>query len=149
MESGSQVSPQKVDFRFRLRTDTSTVEGILLDYIRSGYHPSFPAKEMLVRAVRAFWLPFAYSDRQDLQVAPAFVKRLAQEAISSLRQQIRDIERIFDLESDVTFPCKVTSSIPFLPYPVQAAAERVPELISANVSNFDVDDMEIKGDPFS
>ena len=148
MESGSQVSPQKVDFRFRLRTDTSTVEGILLDYIRSGHHPSFPAKEMLLRAMRAFWLPFAYSDRQDIQVAPAFVKRLAQEAISSLKQQIRDIERIFDLESDVTFAYGLAPpATAFVPRPVQAVAERVPEFVS--VSSFDVDDMKIDGDPFS
>ena len=137
-KSGDTMPPEEVDFRFRIRTDTNTVEGILLNYVRSGYHPSFLAKEMILRALKAFWLPFAYGDRQDLQVSSAFLKRLAQEAVSSLKQQIRDIEQSFDLESDVNVPYGLTTlTIPFVPYPVQSPVERVPTADTTSANNFE------------
>ncbi len=148
-KNGDTMPPEEVDFRFRIRTDTNTVEGILLNYVRSGYHPSFLAKEMILRALKAFWLPFAYGDRQDLQVSSAFLKRLAREAISSLKQQIRDIERSFDLESEVNVPYGFsTSTMPFVPYPVQAPVECVLTATATSVNNFELDTLEIEGDPF-
>lgn len=148
-KSGDTMLPEEVDFRFRIRTDANTAEGIVFDYLRSGYHPSFSAKEMILRAVKGFWLPIAYSDRQDLQVPSAFLKRLAREAISSLKQQIRDIERSFDLESEVNVPYGFsTSTMPFVPYPVQTPVERVPTAAATSVNNFDPDTLEIESDPF-
>lgn len=105
--------PHPVDFRFRMQTQTSTSEGVLLDYIRNGYHPSFSAKEMVVRALKAYWLPFAYRDHQDVLVIPAMQKRLAREAISSLKQQIRDLEQSFELVSETSEPIGLaTTGIP-------------------------------------
>lgn len=118
--------PHPVDFRFRMQTQTSTSEGVLLDYIRNGYHPSFSAKEMVVRALKAYWLPFAYRDHQDVLVIPAMQKRLAREAISSLKQQIRELEQSFELvsETSVAFPA-TASAIPLILHGSQQSFENL------------------------
>ena len=136
---------QKVDFRFRLRTSATTGEGVVLDYIRNGYHPYFPPREMILRAIKAYWLPFAYSERQDLQLSEASLKRLAQEAVSSLEQQIKDIERTFSLERDIGLYRSPSASMPLIPATVQPTVESVPATIS---NTFDTSALEIESDPF-
>ncbi len=95
------LSSQTVDFRFRLRIAADTPEGILLAYLRHGDHPSFSVKEMVIRALKAYWLPFAYLDHPDLQLTTPRQKRLAQEAVFSLKQQAREIEQAFELEAGI------------------------------------------------
>lgn len=109
------LTSRQVDFRFRMKAHTNTSEGILLDYIRNGCHPFFSAREMVVRALKAYWLPFAYRDHQEVLMIATMQKQLAREAISSLKQQIRDLEQSFELvaETSVTYPV-AASAIPLV-----------------------------------
>lgn len=144
-ELNQESVPEKVDFRFRMETDTSTVEGILLNYVRNGYHPSFTTKEMVLRALKGFWLPYAYRDYRKLQTLPIFLKQLAREAIASLKQQARDLERIFELEGETSFPIYTIPGV-FIP-PHQS--EQLQVKGTADDSNgSEWDQLAIENDPF-
>ena len=92
---------KKIDFRFRMRTDTASALGILFDYLSEGSYPPYSSREMVIQALKSYWMPFAYcrSDFSQRSVA----KRLARESIASLQQQIRELEEYFELvETDST-----------------------------------------------
>ena len=92
---------KKIDFRFRMRTDTASALGILFDYLSEGSYPPYSSREMVIQALKSYWMPFAYcrSDFNQRSVA----KRLARESIASLQQQIRELEEYFELvETDST-----------------------------------------------
>ncbi len=138
--------PGRVCFRFRLDTNANTVEGILLDYIQcSQYHPSFSAKEMVLKALKAFWLPYAYDDCQNLQVAPTFVKKLVREAILSLKQHIRELELMFEIESETSFPLYMA---PAIPIPSHQSQQQPTNGTTDKNSDFAYDHLAIKSDPF-
>ena len=87
---------KKIDFRFRMRTDTASALGILFDYLSEGSYPPYSSREMVIQALKSYWMPFAYC-RSD------FNQRLARESIASLQQQIRELEEYFELvETDST-----------------------------------------------
>ncbi len=90
---------QKVDFQLQIETDTSNEVGIVLNYIERGDHPDFSAREMVLKAVKAFWLPYVYYDKHLSSVSIHLYKHIAREAVARLKEQIREIERIFKLES--------------------------------------------------
>jgi hypothetical protein len=86
---------EQLDIRFRFRPLHSTPDGVLLNYLKRKTLPSV-SQEMVLKALRAFWLAEAYQHcggkrSQDL-------KKLAQNMILSLEEQANYLRTIFGIE---------------------------------------------------
>gem|GEM_PF-2333911 len=83
-----------------------TPDSVVLDYLKSGVSPN----ELVLRAIRAYWLPFAYQAtgvRNQAELAAA-----AQEAIFCLEGQIEQLRQAFGLKPEelVSYQQEVVSS---------------------------------------
>ncbi|NET37678.1 MAG: hypothetical protein F6K19_37615 [Cyanothece sp. SIO1E1] len=95
--------PSRYDYRLRIQIPVDSSEATLLEYIKQERHPVFSHKEMVLSALRAYWLPFAYEDaqRQQAEIQPEKLKRLAQDAIYRLKQQALYLQEVFGLGRDL------------------------------------------------
>jgi len=71
---------KQIDFAVRYQPDPGTPDGILLEYIRDS--KIVPSREMVFQALRAFWLPLAYSSTGEL--TPEEEMHLVMEAVYAL-----------------------------------------------------------------
>ncbi|HBL13458.1 MAG TPA: hypothetical protein DD379_19085 [Cyanobacteria bacterium UBA11162] len=73
---------------------TGTPDSIVLDYLKGGVSPN----ELVLRAIRAYWLPFAYQAtglRNQAELVMA-----ARESILCLLGQIEQLQQAFELEPE-------------------------------------------------
>ncbi|WP_157453234.1 hypothetical protein [Coleofasciculus chthonoplastes] len=94
------------DILFRFQPMADTPDSVVLDYLKSGVSPN----ELVLRAIRAYWLPFAYQAtgvRNQAELAAA-----AQEAIFCLEGQIEQLRQAFGLKPEelVSYQQEVVSS---------------------------------------
>lgn len=95
------MSAKKFDYRVRIQVAAESPDGILLDCIKNERHQSYSHKEMLLWALRAYWMPIAYQLRREqgeLSLSDAQMKRIAQDAIHQLKQQISYLQSTFGIE---------------------------------------------------
>lgn len=95
------MSTKKFDYRVRIQVAAESPDGILLDCIKNERHQSYSHKEMLLWALRAYWMPIAYQLRREqgeLSLSDAQMKRIAQDAIHQLKQQIAYLQSTFGIE---------------------------------------------------
>jgi hypothetical protein len=99
----NDVKPGRYDYRSRIQVPVDSPEAALLEYLKQERHLIYSHKEMVLSALRAYWLPFAYADRQrhGAPVAQDDLKRLAQDAIHRLKQQALYLQEAFGLEREV------------------------------------------------
>lgn len=93
------MSIKKFDYRVRIQVAADSPDGILLDCLKNERHQSYSHKEMLLWALRAYWMPIAYQLQQEQGKRPlseSQIKRMAQDAIHQLRQQIAYLQSTFD-----------------------------------------------------
>ncbi|HAG85187.1 MAG TPA: hypothetical protein DCL61_29565 [Cyanobacteria bacterium UBA12227] len=95
---------KQLDINFRFRPLLSTPDGILLNYLKK-QETSIISHEMILKALRAFWLPEAYQEsgkkkRQEL-------KKLAQNMILVLEEQANYLRTVFDIERQGISPVPV------------------------------------------
>ncbi|MBW4440372.1 MAG: hypothetical protein KME10_03880 [Plectolyngbya sp. WJT66-NPBG17] len=92
---------RKFDYRVRVQVAAESPDGILLDFLKNERHRSYSHKEMLLWALRAYWMPIAYQLRREQgeqSLTEAQLKRMAQDAIYQLRQQIAYLRSTFGIE---------------------------------------------------
>ncbi|MBD1822936.1 hypothetical protein H6F51_10600 [Cyanobacteria bacterium FACHB-DQ100] len=97
------MSTRKFDYRVRIQVAAESPDGILLDCIKNERHQSYSHKEMLLWALRAYWMPIAYQLRREqgeLSLSDAQMKRIAQDAIHQLRQQITYLQSTFGIDQN-------------------------------------------------
>ncbi|BAU15921.1 hypothetical protein LEP3755_64870 (plasmid) [Leptolyngbya sp. NIES-3755] len=97
------MSTKKFDYRVRIQVAAESPDGILLDCIKNERHQSYSHKEMLLWALRAYWMPIAYQLRREqgeVTLSDAQMKRIAQDAVHQLRQQIAYLQSTFDIDQN-------------------------------------------------
>jgi hypothetical protein len=77
--------PDRVHFEFRVSPKSSSVEGILLNFLRSG-EERYPLSknELVMKALKLCWLPFAL--RESGLKTKAELKKIAEATIYSVFQ---------------------------------------------------------------
>ncbi|MCY6493381.1 hypothetical protein [Leptolyngbya sp. GGD] len=99
------MSTKKFDYRIRIQVAADSPDGILLDCLKNERHQSYSHKEMLLWALRAYWMPIAYQLQQEQgqrSVSESQMKRMAQDAIHQLRQQIAYLQSTFGVEQTLS-----------------------------------------------
>jgi hypothetical protein len=80
------------DFRFRLQPLKSSPDIVLLSYLKSQGKAS---NDLVLRAIRAFWMPFAYQDCGEKQEQD--LKLLAANMVFVLEDHANYLRTTFDL----------------------------------------------------
>lgn len=99
------MSIKKFDYRVRIQVAADSPDGILLDCLKNERHQSYSHKEMLLWALRAYWMPIAYQLQQEQgqrSLSESQMKRMAQDAIHQLRQQIAYLQLTFGVEQTLS-----------------------------------------------
>ena len=97
------MSTKKFDYRVRVQVAADSPDGVLLDCIKNERHQSYSHKEMLLWALRAYWMPTAYQlqrEQGDSSISDAQMKRIALDAIHQLKQQISYLQSTFEVGQD-------------------------------------------------
>jgi|SRR5918998_2658551 hypothetical protein len=84
---------QQLNFRFRAQPSVTSPDGILLSYLNDQL-PSVKS-EMILKALRAYWLAEAYQASNKKRGQE--LKKLAQQMIFSLEEQIAYLRVVFNL----------------------------------------------------
>ncbi|MEG3918475.1 hypothetical protein QUA07_04910 [Microcoleus sp. T3_A4] len=74
---------ERVDFLWRYQPFKSTPDGVLLSYIKGNL--MLPSREMILQALRPYWLPLAYLEKGDID--PVILGRLFKNAVYVLEKQ--------------------------------------------------------------
>lgn len=85
----------RLDIKVRFRVSASTPNGVLLKFLQK-QEPTGFARELLLKAARAFWLAEAYRDCGGKRGAE--LKMLAQNMVFILEDQADSIRAMFNLE---------------------------------------------------
>jgi hypothetical protein len=90
-----------IDYRVRIQVAEDSPDGVLLDFLKHERHPSFSHKEMVLWALRGYWMAIAFRHQRELgdeSMSEAQMQRLALDAIHQLKQQITYIQTTFGME---------------------------------------------------
>ncbi|MDB9509645.1 hypothetical protein PN499_00295 [Kamptonema animale CS-326] len=74
---------ERVDFLWRYQPFKSTPDGVLMSYIKGNL--LLPSREMILQALRPYWLPLAYLEKGDID--PVILGRLFKNAVYVLEKQ--------------------------------------------------------------
>jgi hypothetical protein len=93
----------RYDFRARIQVPRNTSDEVLLKYLKSTRHNILSRNEMLLVALRAFWIPAAYAHKLKFssQTTEADFKRLVKATIAELQEQIDTLQRQFLADTPV------------------------------------------------
>jgi hypothetical protein len=89
-----------IDYRVRIQVAEDSPDGMLLDFLKHERHPSFSHKEMVLWALRGYWMAIAFRQRGDFEedtISQTRMRRIALDGIHQLRQQIAYIETTFEV----------------------------------------------------
>jgi hypothetical protein len=92
-----------IDYRVRIQVAEDSPDGVLLDFLKHERHPSFSHKEMVLWALRGYWMAIAFRQRWEPgdggnSEAQMQMQRMALDAIHQLKQQIAYIQTTFEME---------------------------------------------------
>jgi hypothetical protein len=89
-----------IDYRVRIQVAEDSPDGVLLDFLKHERHPSFSHKEMVLWALRGYWMAIAFRQRESGEVAifEAQMQQMAADAVHQLKQQISYIKTTFEIE---------------------------------------------------
>lgn len=94
------MSDKPVNFEFRFTPRPSSPEGILLQYVKTTeLHPAQTKNDLVLRALKLVWLPYAYRDVSKTNQGE--LKVIASEVVSALEWHIRELRLAFGLEAPV------------------------------------------------
>ena len=90
------MSEQKkqANFSFRYQPSSDSTDAVLLDYLKN--HAVLDTKTLILDALRAFWLPFAYQESPEY--TDEQVKRIGWHCIFTLLNHIERIGCILELD---------------------------------------------------
>jgi hypothetical protein len=84
----------RLDIKFRFRPVSNSLDGVLLSYLKKDSSPI--SREMILKALRAFWLPEAHQ-RTGAKKGQA-LKKLAEDMIFALEEQANYLRTEFSIE---------------------------------------------------
>jgi hypothetical protein len=84
----------RLDIKFRFRPLSNSLDGVLLSYLKKDSSPI--SREMILKALRAFWLPEAHQ-RTGAKKGQALTK-LAEDMIFALEEQANYLRTEFSIE---------------------------------------------------
>ena len=87
----------RLDIKFRFRPVSNSLDGVLLSYLKKDSSPI--SREMILKALRAFWLPEAHQ-RTGAKKGQA-LKNLAIDMIFALEEQANYLRREFSIERPI------------------------------------------------
>jgi hypothetical protein len=87
----------RLDISFRFRPVSNSLDGVLLSYLKNDSSPI--SREMILKALRAFWLPEAHQ-RTGAKKGQALT-RLAEDMIFALEEQADHLRREFSIERPI------------------------------------------------
>jgi hypothetical protein len=94
----------RLDIKFRFRPSPSTPDAILLNYLKK-QEVSLVSHEMILKALRAFWLPDAYHHGGGKKHHE--LKKLAGNMILVLEEQANYLRTVFGIERQFFSPAAV------------------------------------------
>jgi hypothetical protein len=112
-----------IDYRVRIQVAEDSPDGVLLDFLKHERHPSFSHKEMVLWALRGYWMAIAFRQRKDEGndlVTDTQMQRIVADALHQMAQQINYIQSTFGIEgvvskksfnnSEVTLPISISEA---------------------------------------
>jgi hypothetical protein len=87
------------DYRVRVQVKTESPDAVLLDFLRNERQGSYSHKEMLLWALRAYWMPFAQQQSARSGQSEAQLRHIALSSIYQLEKHIDYIRETFGLVS--------------------------------------------------
>jgi len=94
------MSDKPLNFEFRFTPRPSSPEGILLQYVKTTeLHPAQTKNDLVLRALKLVWLPYAYRDVSKTNQGE--LKVIASEVVSALEWHIRELRLAFGLQAPV------------------------------------------------
>ena len=93
-EALKEKPANKARVRFIFEPDRASPNGITYTWL---IHKAYDGKEKAATATRAFWLPFAYQDKDSYSEAD--LREVAQQSIWRMEEQIRHLREAFGLEN--------------------------------------------------
>jgi hypothetical protein len=94
----TESSNDRFDYRFRIQVPENSLEGILLRYLMEEGNQVYSHKEMVLAALRAYWLPHAYANaiqRGELSLSEGELQTIATDAVEHLGERMEIIRRRF------------------------------------------------------
>jgi hypothetical protein len=94
-------SSDRYDYRVRLQPAHRSRDAVLLTYLRRNSHPYLEHHEMVLMALRAFWLPIAYAHHIDNggDVSDKDLKQIVRTSVSQLRDHSASLQEQFLLNN--------------------------------------------------
>jgi hypothetical protein len=94
-----------IDYRVRIQVAEDSLDGVLLDFLKHERHPSFSHKEMVLWALRGYWMAIAFRQQRlemgSASISKAKIQQIAKDSIYQLNQQIAYIHMACGLEQDL------------------------------------------------
>jgi hypothetical protein len=93
-----------IDYRIRIQVAEDSPDGVLLDFLKHERHPSFSHKEMVLWALRGYWMAIAFrqcKDEENDWVTDTQMQRIVTDSLHQLAQQINYIRSSFGIEGVV------------------------------------------------
>jgi hypothetical protein len=87
------------DYRVRVQVKTESPDAVLLDFLRNERQGSYSHKEMLLWALRAYWMPFAQQQYARSTQSETQLRHIALSSIYQLEKHIDYIRETFGLVS--------------------------------------------------
>jgi hypothetical protein len=84
----------RLDVRFRFQPRSKSLDGVLFGYLKQS-RENIVSREMILKALRAFWLPEAY--RQTGEKKGQALKKLAQDMIFTLEEHANYLRSEFGI----------------------------------------------------
>jgi hypothetical protein len=93
-----QPTADRYDYQLRIQVPLHTRDALLLSYLRqSQQHPLMPHRDMVLVALRCYWLPVAYDQQMpnNEHLSDPSFKHLVRSAIAELRGQAQSLHQHF------------------------------------------------------
>ena len=106
-EDNNYQDKKRLDFSVRYQIEENTTDALLLKFLQS--YPFGNHKELILQAIRAFWLPLAY--QQSGQYSTEEVLDIGKKAMDLLNSQADYISLILGLKQAPTIPLNQSEKI--------------------------------------
>ena len=95
------MAHQQLDIKFRFQPMAKSPDGILLEYLKNHLCSASITQELVLKALRAYWLVDAY---QHSGAKKAELKRLAQNTIFALEEHANYLRTVYGLARPAAYP---------------------------------------------
>jgi hypothetical protein len=109
LQSSTQ-NQDRFDYQFRIQVPLDSHDSVLCNYLKTENNTVYSHKEMVLSALRAYWMPIAYEHYRHYSNAPFTdddLRNLARTAITHLRERAEMINHHF---------CADLARMPILPF---------------------------------